>query len=78
LNNYRNQTNAKIDGLHHKYECYKTVSEKIDNLLILSNSKVITLENLDKFCDLLLDIQLSFSREFTFIKQPKNVSKVVS
>ena len=63
-----NQNNAKIDCLHQKYEAYKAIFEKIDNLMILSKNNVINLENIDKFCDMLIDIQNNFSKEFIFIK----------
>ena len=62
------QNNGKIDGLHQKYEAYKAIFEKIDNLMILSKNNVINIENIDKFCDMLLDIQNNFSKEFSYIK----------
>ena len=43
------QNNGKIDGLHQKFEAYKAIFEKIDNLMILSKNNVINIENIDKF-----------------------------
>ncbi len=36
--------------------------------MILSKKSVINIENIDKFCDMLIDIQNNFSKEFSFIK----------
>lgn len=71
------QFNAKIEGLNQKYEAFKTISEKIDDLLILAKHNVIKMENIEKFCDLLIDIQNNFSKEFSFIK-PSIYSTVYS
>jgi len=72
-----NQTNARITGLHQKYEAYNTIYQKIDNLSTLSSKGVINLENIDRFCDILIDVQNTFSKEFNFVKasnfQTKNV-----
>jgi len=67
-----NQANAKINGLHQKYEAYKAISEKIDNLRILSEKNVINFENLNKFCDFLVEVQNTFSKEFDYIKPFNN------
>jgi hypothetical protein len=37
-------------------------------LKILSDKNVIKLENIEKFCDMLIDIQNSFAKEFSFVK----------
>ena len=72
------QPNAKITGLHLKYEAYKTIADKIDNLRILfENNNVINMHNINKFCDELIDIQNSFSKEFNYIKPVVNVTKMV-
>ena len=56
------KTNAKITGLHFNY---KTISDKIDNLKILIKiHNVIKLHYINKFCDGLIDIKNSFSKEF--------------
>jgi hypothetical protein len=65
------QNNGKIDGLHQKFEAYKAIFEKIDNLMILSKNNVINIENIDKFCDMLVDIQNNFSKEYDYIKPCK-------
>jgi hypothetical protein len=70
-----NQLNAKIEGLHQKYEAYKTITEKIDNLLILSKNNVIKMENIQKFCDTLIDIQNNFSSDFPCVKSSHFTSK---
>lgn len=62
------QNNGKIEGLHQKYEAFKAIFEKIDNLMILSRNNVINIENIEKFCEMLVDIQNNFSKEFSFIK----------
>ncbi len=66
--NSRFQQNGKIEALNQKYEVYKTLYEKIDNLMILCRNNVINIENIDKFCDLTIEIQNNFSKEFSFIK----------
>lgn len=65
------QTNAKIECLHQKYEAFKLILEKIDNLMILSRNNVIKLENVDKFLDMLVDIQNNFSKELKYISPSK-------
>jgi hypothetical protein len=75
---FRNQTSAKIEGLNQKYECYKVVSDKIDNLNILAMSNVISVENMDKFCDMLIDMQNSFSTDYPYIKPSKYKMKYVN
>ena len=62
----RFQPNGKIEALSQKYELYKTLYEKIDNLMILCRNHVINIENIDKFCDLTIEIQNNFSKEFSF------------
>lgn len=37
--------------------------------MILSRNNVINIENIDKFCDLTIDIQNNFSKELSFIKK---------
>ncbi len=68
MSNYRFQQNGKIEALNQKYELYKTLYEKIDNLMILCRNNVINFENIDKFCDFTTEIQNNFSKEFAFIK----------
>jgi hypothetical protein len=74
---YRTQSNAKIECLHQKYEAFKALIEKIDNLMILSKSNVINVENIEKFFDMLIDIQNNFSKEFNFIRPCTFSSKTV-
>jgi len=63
------QENAKIAGLHLKYEAYKTISDKMNNLTgLFHNQNVININNVTKFCDDLIEIQNSISKEFTYIK----------
>lgn len=63
------QSNAKINGLHLKYEAYKTISERIENLnLLYKQYNVININNIEKFCSELAEVQNSLSKEFTHIK----------
>jgi hypothetical protein len=63
------QPNAKINGLHLKYEAYKTISEKIENLnLLYKHNNVINFNNVEKFCADLGEIQNSLAKEFSQIK----------
>ena len=57
------QMNAKIELLHQKYETYKILNDKIDNLLIFLKQNAITNENISKFCYIINDIQNNFSKE---------------
>jgi hypothetical protein len=54
--------------LYQKYEAFKAISEKIDNLMILSKNNVINIENIEKFCDMLIDIQNNIAKELNYIK----------
>ncbi len=54
------------------------MSDKIDNLNILAMSNVITIENIDKFCDMLIDMQNSFSKDYSYIKSSKYKMKTVN
>jgi hypothetical protein len=54
--------------LHQKYEAFKAIFEKIDNLMILSKNNVIKMENIEKFCDMLIDIQNNFAKDINYIK----------
>lgn len=40
-------------------------------------SNVITMENIDKFCDMLIDMQNSFSKDYAYIKPSKYKMKTV-
>lgn len=62
------QMNAKIELLHQKYETYKMLNDKIDNILILVRSNVITNENIATFCYMINDIQNNFSKELKHVK----------
>lgn len=77
----RNQTNAKIEGLNLKYEVYKELYDKVDNMMVLSRKNEIKFEHIEKFCDTLIDIQNNFAKEFKFIEQSsfnmKNVSFII-
>jgi len=44
-------------------------------LKILHEKNVINFENLDRFCEFLVEVQNTFSKEFTYIK-PYNTSNV--
>lgn len=69
LSKKRNQTNAKIEGLNLKYEVYKELYDKIDNMMVLSRKNEIKFEHIEKFCDTVIDIQNNFAKEFKFIEQ---------
>jgi hypothetical protein len=73
----RNQTNAKIEGLNLKYEVYKELYDKIDNMMVLSRKNEIKFEHIEKFCDTLIDIQNNFAKEFKFIEQSSFTMKSV-
>lgn len=62
------QMNAKIELLHQKYETYKLLNDKIDNMLILVRNNVITNENIATFCYIINDIQNNFSKELSYVK----------
>lgn len=65
----RNQTNAKIEGLNFKYEIYKELYDKIDNMMVLSRKNEIKFEHVEKFCDNLIDIQNNLAREFSIVER---------
>ena len=58
-----NQSNAKINYLNQKYDAIYLIYNKIDNLITLEEKKVINFSNLERFVDVLVDIQNSFSKE---------------
>jgi len=65
--------------LNFKYEVYKELYDKIDNMMVLSRKNEIKFEHIEKFCDTLIDIQNNFAKEFKYIDQSsftmKNVFK---
>jgi hypothetical protein len=65
------QENAKIEFIHQKNETHKVIIEKIENLNILIKSNVIQYSNLEKFCDLLNDIQNKLTNEMNNIPPSK-------
>ncbi len=73
----RNQTNAKIEGLNLKYEVYKELYDKIDNMMVLSRKNEIKFEHIEKFCDTLIDIQNNFAKEFKYVEQSSFTMKKV-
>lgn len=73
----RQQSNAKIEGLNFKYEIYKELYDKIDNMMVLSKKNEIKFEHIEKFCDNLIDIQNNFAREFKFIEESSFLMKNV-
>lgn len=62
------QMNAKIDCLHQKYDTYKRINEKIDGLMILVKSNVITMDNIDKLCNFFNEVQMTFSKEISIVR----------
>lgn len=62
------QMNAKIDCLHQKYDTYKRINEKIDGLMILVKSNVITMDNIDKLLLFFNEVQMTFSKEISIVK----------
>lgn len=62
-----NQGSAKLNYLNQKHEAFHLIYQKIDNLSTLAVKGVINSSNFDKFCDVLIDIQNSFSKEIPTI-----------
>lgn len=63
-----NQTSAKIQFLSQKYEGINLLYNKIDGLMTLVDKKVINFSNFDRFIDIIIDIQNSFSKELQYVK----------
>lgn len=62
------QSSAKIKFISQKYDSFNLIYNKIDGLITLCNGNVIVLNNFDKFIDIIIDIQNSFSSELLYIK----------
>lgn len=62
------QSSAKIKFISQKYDAFNLIYNKIDGLITLCNGNVIVLNNFDKFIDIIIDIQNSFSSELLYIK----------
>lgn len=66
------QSNAKLKFIDQKHKAFILIFNKIDNLLTLTLKKVITIHNIEKFNDIIIDIQNTFSSELDYIKPNKN------
>lgn len=62
------QSSAKINFLSQKYDAITTIANIIDDRMTLIRSGVYNLSNFDRFVDVLVDIQNSFSKEMPIIK----------
>lgn len=67
------QGSAKLNYINQKFEAFNIIYTKIDNISTLAVKGVINSSNFDRFCDILVDIQNSFSKEINTIPQNKSV-----
>lgn len=65
------QSNARLKFIDQKHKAFILIFNKLDNLLTLTIKKVITIHNIEKFNDIIVDIQNSFSSELEYIKSNK-------